>query len=88
MPDHSEAEIEDQLVEIDRRLRAIQLDLAPEREPAPVREPRVADEPPRTQPPPPPDPNPLVTSKLIASMRELLDALEGAAGPSDRPATH
>ena len=88
MPERSEAEIEEYLVEIDRRLRGIQLGLAPGREPAPVREATVAAEPPRTDTPPPAPPNNLVTSKLIASMRELLDALESATATSDRPMTY
>ncbi len=84
------------LAEIDRRLREVQLGLAPEREPAPVRA-ATAAKPPRPEPPRPPHtdepPRPphtddVVTSKLIASMRELLDALESATGRSDRPATH
>jgi hypothetical protein len=79
---------DDHLVELDRRLRKIQLELAPDRDPAPVREPRVADETPLQQPLPPPDSHALVTSKLIASMRELLDALESATIVSDRRANH
>ena len=82
MVERSEAEIEDQLVEIDRRLRGIQLELAPARKPAPVRDPRPVPEPPSR-----PDPSVRVTTKLIASMRELLDALESATATSDRPAT-
>ncbi len=79
---------DDDLVELDRRLRKIQLELAPDRDPAPVREPRAAGETPLQQPLPPPDSQALVTSKLIASMRELLDALESATIVSDRRANH
>jgi hypothetical protein len=91
MPDPSVAapeDVEAYLVEIDRHLRGIQLRLAPEREPAPAREPRVVDEPPPAAPPPRSDPDGRVTSKLIASMRELLDALESATTMSDHPANH
>ncbi len=83
---------EDHLVEIDRRLRRIQLELAPGREPAPVREPAPAAieaaPAPLMEPSPRPEPNVVVTTKLIASMRELLDALESATVASDRPANH
>ncbi len=79
---------DEDLVELDRRLREIQLGLAPAREPAPVREARVAAEPPAPEPSSRPDAHPVVTSKLIASMRELLDALESATAVSDRPANH
>jgi hypothetical protein len=82
MAERREPRADDELVEIDRRLRGIQLGLAPGREPAPVRDPRPLPEPPSR-----PDPSVQVTTKLIASMRELLDALESATATSDRPAT-
>ncbi len=81
-------DVEAYLVEIDRRLRGVQRGLAPEREPAPVREARVAPEAPRPESSAPPDANPVVTSKLISSIRELLDALESATAAGDRPATY
>jgi hypothetical protein len=82
-------EIDSRLEELDRRLRAVQDELLPERESRPV---RVAEDappppPPRAAPPPPPPPLPrpapppavpitAVHSKLISSLRDLLDAYE------------
>lgn len=93
-------EIDSRLEELDRRLRAVQDELLPEREPRRVR--GVEDAPgpppgppPQPEPPPPPPPRPAavtaVHTKLVSSLRELLGAYESLLDqfpPSDarRPA--
>jgi hypothetical protein len=79
-------EIDSRLEKLDRRLRAVQDELMPEREARPVRVAEAAAPPPPPGPAPPPPPPAAalpppatvtaVHSKLITSLRELLDAYE------------
>jgi hypothetical protein len=81
------------LAEIDRKLRAIQADLLPEREPrmspeaAANANPPASPEPPASPPPPAAPAPPETHTKLLAAMRELLGAygLTLEALSSDRP---
>jgi hypothetical protein len=87
------------LAEFDRRLRAIQADLAPGRKPAPARPPRRhggrsgplaellehSPPPPRAERPPHPEPQPSADlAELAALMASLREVLEGIEALLDR----
>ena len=86
-----EVAFETRLAAMDRRLREIQADLVPEREPRPaVQAPRREAPPPPRPAPPPAGPGVELLGglygKLVSSMRELLDGYEGVLEQVARPA--